>query len=81
MPTQHFNQPALIAQKTKAETIEFVLSDGVHFDEAIGEHVIVVGGQIVNYAFHWSTGLAQFKEACRVRREHFASNPAEVQRV
>jgi hypothetical protein len=78
MATGTIPHTAQIGQKTQVETIEFVLSDGVHFDEAIGEHVVVVGGQIVNYAFHWSTGIAQFKEALRVRREHLRCNPAEV---
>lgn len=65
---------AIIARP--AQTIQW--EDGVHFDPAIGEHRVIVGGQTVNYATHWSTAIAQFKEACRVRREHRLSNPIEV---
>lgn len=57
------------------------LPDGVHFDPAIGEHRVIVGGQTVNYATHWSTAIAQFKEACRVRRDHRLSNPIEVMTI
>lgn len=46
------------------------LADGVHYDEVIREHVVIVGGEIVNYATHWSTAVNQFKEASRARREH-----------
>ena len=79
MATHDFTQPALIAQKTQAETIEFVLPDGVHpFDDPIDQWCVVVGGEIANYATWQSTAYNQYREALRVRREHFAGNPAEV---
>lgn len=54
------------------------LQDGVHFDTGIGEYRVIVGGKTVNYAFHWSTATNQYREACRVRREHISINPGEV---
>ena len=59
------------------QPVNLVLADGVHFDEIIKEYVVVVGGEIVNYAFHWSTATAQYKEASRVRREHRDSCPED----
>lgn len=50
------------------------LPDGIYFDQSIGEHRVIVSGQTVNYATHWSTAVYQFKEACRVRREHLRNN-------
>lgn len=58
-------------------SVNLVLADGVHFDEIIKEYVVVVGGEIVNYAFHWSTATAQYKEASRVRRDHRESCPED----
>lgn len=83
MATQQFTQTAPTAQKTQA-TIEFipsrhfVLPDGVHpFNDPIDKWCVVVGGEITNYATWQSTAYNQYREALRVRREHFASNPGE----
>jgi hypothetical protein len=55
---------------TEKQNIVNPLADGVHYDQAIGEHKVIVGGEVVNYATHWSTACYQFKEASRARREH-----------
>lgn len=62
MANRHFNYTAQIAQTTTQNVkpnMQFVLPDGIHFDESIGEHVIIVGGEIVNYAFHWSKDISK----------------------
>lgn len=66
----------IIAEVTPA--VNMVLADGVHFDETINEHVVVVSGQIVNYATHWSTACHQYTEALRAIREHFQSCPSDA---
>ena len=59
--------------------VQFVLTDGVHpFDDPVDQYCVVVAGQIVNYATHFSTACAQYREATRIRREHFRTNPGEA---
>jgi hypothetical protein len=53
-------------------------TDGIQFDPTIGEYRVIVGGQTVNFATWESTAVYQYKEACRVRREHLRNNPMEV---
>ncbi len=53
------------------------LEDGIHYDDTIGEYIVVVRQQIVNYATHWATAAWQFKEANRVQREHEQRCPIE----
>jgi hypothetical protein len=60
---------------TEKQNIVNPLADGVHYDAAIGEHKVIVGGVVVNYATHWSTAVNQFKEASRARREHLRNHP------
>ena len=66
MAYQHFTQNPSVTQ----DTISFTIKDGYHFDASIGEYVVVLDGEIVNYATHQSTATFQYTEALRMRRIH-----------
>ena len=56
-----------------------ILPDGVHYEYAIGEYVIIVNGDIAGYAEQQQMAWAKYNTALRLQREHVTRNPANIE--
>jgi len=50
--------------------------DGVHYEPAIGEWCVYIGGYIVKYAGSQAAAMKLYLEELRVRKEHYIRNNA-----
>lgn len=56
-----------------------ILPDGVHYEYAIGEYVIIVNDDVVGYAETQSAAWAKYNTALRLQNEHVTRNPANIE--
>ena len=53
-----------------------ILKDGVHYEYAIGEYVIIVNGEVIGYNEDEGKAYRRYNQALSTNREHVTRNPA-----
>ncbi len=73
--------PDLTNPQTKQQNIQFIVEDGVHFndDPAVNEWEVWIDGEPVAWASTQSQAWRSYHEMLRVEREHVERNPANAE--